>query len=126
MQIVQELRQKYPLVKLLQFAKIPRSTFYYYLHQSERPGRYSQVKEKIQRIYEANHGRYGYRRITIALHKEGVCVNHKTVLKFMRQMGLLCRVRMKKCGTQSIGTAFLCIRAKPQVGHRRNGVQNRW
>lgn len=96
MQIAQELRQKYPLVKLLQFAKIPRSTFYYYLHQSERPGRYSQVKEKIQRIYEANHGRYGYRRITIALHKEGVCVNHKTVLKFMRQMGLLCRVRMKK------------------------------
>ena len=29
-QVVQELRQKYPLKPLLQLAKLPRSTFYYY------------------------------------------------------------------------------------------------
>lgn len=29
-QVVQELRQNYPLKPLLQLAKLPRSTFYYY------------------------------------------------------------------------------------------------
>nr|WP_246419590.1 IS3 family transposase [Caproicibacterium amylolyticum] len=82
--------------KLLQFAGIPRSTFYYYLHQSKQPSRYNRVKEEIQRIYTENHGRYGYRRITLALGKAGIAINHKTTLKLMRQMGLFCRVRMKR------------------------------
>lgn len=30
------------------------------------------------------------------LHNQGVCINHKTVQKLMKQQGLYCRVRMKK------------------------------
>jgi len=42
-----------------------------------------------------SHGRYGYRRITLELRKTHK-INHKTVLRLMREMGLFCRVRMKK------------------------------
>jgi len=35
--------------------------------------------------------RYGYRRVTRALHRQGVVVNHKRVLRVMREKGLLCK-----------------------------------
>ncbi len=35
---------------------------------------------------------YGYRRVTAQLQREGFLVNHKRVLRLMRQTGLLCRL----------------------------------
>ena len=35
-------------------------------------------------------------RITLELHSRGIHINHKTVQRLMRQLGLFCRVRMKK------------------------------
>ena len=46
-------------------------------------------------VEDANKGRYGYRRITKELKKAHL-VNHKTVQRLMRKMGIFCRVRMKK------------------------------
>lgn len=56
----------------------------------------AEVKEEINAIYHENKGRYGYRRITAVLHNRGMCLNHKTVQRLMKQLGLVCRVRMKK------------------------------
>jgi len=39
--------------------------------------------------------RYGYRRVTKQLQREGWTVNHKKVLRLMRASDLLCRVRRK-------------------------------
>ncbi|MGT0229595.1 IS3 family transposase [Shigella flexneri] len=30
-------------------------------------------------IYHENRGRYGYRRVTLSLHREGKQINHKAV-----------------------------------------------
>ena len=38
---------------------------------------------------------YGYRRITAALHTSGMHLNHKTVQRLMKQLGLICRVGIK-------------------------------
>ena len=51
------------------------------------------MKEKIIEIFNKNKKRYGYRRITQELHNNDVRVNHKTVQKLMKQMGLVCHVR---------------------------------
>ena len=77
-------------------AKIARSTFYYWLKQSKRPDKYSQVKEVIQTIFHEHKGRYGYRRITLELRNRGYHLNHKTVQRLMKKLGLKCLVRMKK------------------------------
>ena len=53
-------------------------------------------KEEITTIYHENRGRYGYRRITAELRKRTFSVNHKTVQRLMKELGLVCRVRMKK------------------------------
>ena len=95
-QVVQELRQKYPLKALLQLAGRPRSTLYYYLHQSQNPAKYQMVKEQIVIIFNENKKRYGYRRITKELHNNDIRVNHKTVRKLMKQLGLVCQVRSKR------------------------------
>ena len=55
-----------------------------------------EVKEEITAIYHENRGRYGYRRITMELHNRGFVINHKTVLKLMKKLGLQCFVRVKK------------------------------
>jgi putative transposase len=81
---------------LLQLAKIPRSTYYYYTKQRTKPDKYSEVKEQITAIYHENKGRYGYRRITVELRIRGYGINHKTVQRLMKQLGIVCQVRIKK------------------------------
>ena len=50
--------------------------------------KYESEKQEIQEIYNANKGRYGYRRITIAMRNKGYAINHKTVQKLMNILGL--------------------------------------
>ena len=58
--------------------------------------KYKAVKAEITTIYHENKGRYGYRRITTELRKRKFSLNHKTVQRLMKELGLVCRVRMKK------------------------------
>ena len=96
MTAIQELRREYPLAMLLEIAQLPRATFYYYLKRSKNPDKYESAKEEITAIYHENKGRYGYRRITTELRKRNILLNHKTVQRLMKEMGIACRVRIKK------------------------------
>ena len=49
-----------------------------------------EVREDIKSIVKASKGRYGYRRVCKALRNKGLIVNHKRVLRIMKQEGLLC------------------------------------
>jgi len=71
--------------------ELPRSTYYY-----RSPVADAQEKERLdlQDLIEQiafDNSSYGYRRITHALKRQGVIVNHKRVLKIMRQSDLLVR-----------------------------------
>ena len=92
----QKLRQKHALKILLSIAQLPRATFYYHLKRMNSADKYKAVKAEITAIYHENKGRYGYRRITTELHKRNFLLNHKTVQRLMKELGLVCRVRMKK------------------------------
>ena len=81
---------------LLSIAQLPRSTFYYHLKKSDRADKYKDAKDTITAIYCENKGRYGYRRITAELHNRNIPLNHKTVQRLMKELGLVCRVRIKK------------------------------
>ena len=94
--MIQKLRREFPLAVLLEIAHLPRATFYYHLRRQNKPDKYEVAKAEIIAIYHENKGRYGYRRITIELNKRNITLNHKTVQKLMKELGLVCRVRMKK------------------------------
>ena len=91
-----ELRRKYTVTALLKLAGIPRSTYYYYAKSKTTPDKYNSIKEQITHIYHENRGRFGYRRITLELRNRGYCINHKTVQRLMKKLGIMCKVRIKK------------------------------
>ena len=95
-QVVQKLRQRHSLDILLSIAQLPRATFYYHLKRMVRTDKYEAAKAEITAIYHENKGRYGYRRITAELHNRKYSLNHKTVQRLMKELGLVCHVRMKK------------------------------
>jgi len=78
---------------------IARSTYYY---KPKRPKPTDMdLAEKIEKI-ALDFPSYGYRRITAALHRDKIKVNHKRVLRLMRDKNLLCRVaRTFKATTDS-------------------------
>lgn len=61
-----------------------------------RPEKYKEEKEMIKLIFDANRGRYGYRRITLELRNKGYLLNHKTVQRLMKELHLKSMVRMKR------------------------------
>lgn len=91
-----ELRHKYDLNLLLNRTNMARSSFYYYQKQSKSVDKYKIIKELIKAIYQKHKGRYGYRRITDELNNTGIIINHKTVSKLMKFMGLKSVIRIKK------------------------------
>ena len=94
--VVTELRQKYKLTSLLKLANMPRSTYYYWLKTLKKEDKYKDIKEEINNIFVENKGRYGYRRITLELKNRGYKINHKTVQRLMKQLGLISIVRPKR------------------------------
>jgi len=91
-----ELRHKYDLDLLLNQTNMARSSFYYYEKRSKSVDKYFELKELIKDIYHKNKGRYGYRRITDELNNQGVVINHKTILRLMKSLGLKSVIRVKK------------------------------
>jgi Transposase and inactivated derivatives len=81
---------------LLDVAQLARSTYYYHEKQLTKTDKYCEAKEVIAAIYHENKGRYGYRRITVELRRRSFSLNHKTVQRLMKELNLVCRVRMKK------------------------------
>jgi len=75
---------------------LSRSSFY---HRSKDKSQGEMQKEtdlrgKIEAIC-LEYPRYGYRRVTEQLKREGLRVNHKKVLRLMRESDLLCRIRRR-------------------------------
>ena len=76
-------------------SQLPRSSYYYHLKR-RADDKYSLIKQEIERIFTENKQRYGYRRILLALRENGIKLNHKTVHKLMRSMGLHGKRRKSK------------------------------
>jgi putative transposase len=79
--------------------KLSRSTYYYRLCNKDAKKKLdADLLERIETIC-LGFPRYGYRRVTAALKREGKRVNHKKVLRLMRESDLLCRVKWRKVRT---------------------------
>ena len=81
---------------LLRIANIPRSTYYYHQKRLSQPQKHQQERLSIRQICTEHKGRYGYRRVTLALHQRGYPTNHKLVMKLMSEENLTCRLRPKR------------------------------
>lgn len=72
-----------------QVVSLSRAT-YYRMRQRDRPVlRDMELRDQLQRLV-LQWPMYGYRRLTYALRRQGVLVNHKRVLRLLREDNLLC------------------------------------
>ncbi len=68
---------------------VSRAGYYRHWQESAPHEEEIAVRDAVQRIALA-HRHYGYRRVTAALRREGLAVNHKRVLRLTRDDNLLC------------------------------------
>lgn len=78
---------------------LARSSYYY--RPRSRQAKEEQDRRLVKRLAElaVEYPRYGYRRMTAQLQREGIKVNHKRVLRLMREHGLLVKPRRRYTAT---------------------------
>jgi len=84
-----------PIERKCELVSVPRSSYYRYNREPQRADQEKdQVYSQVEEICSEMH-RYGYRRVTAELHRQGLKVNHKRILALMRRNNLLCRRKKK-------------------------------
>jgi putative transposase len=95
--VIQSAQRRFPglpLERMCQLLAVNRGS--YYRHQEAPPPASAEVA--LRAAIEAvvlEFPAYGYRRVTKALQRDDWLVNHKHVLRIMREESLLCRLRRR-------------------------------
>ena len=81
--VIAMLAQEYPVSVVCAIVECARSSYYHWPQPSQDAGLLQALEE-----VEDSWLRYGYRRVTHQLRREGWTVNHKRVERMMRDLGL--------------------------------------
>jgi putative transposase len=76
-------------------AEVSRAGYYRELGEKKPDEAEMAVRTAIQEVVLAHRRRYGYRRVSVELHRRGMIVNHKRVLRIMAEDNLLA-IRYRK------------------------------
>ncbi len=92
-----EKAERRNVAKACELLQVSRSAFYdWHTHRpSARQLADDALGERIEAIYDASRGTYGWPRVHTALRREGVHVSRKRVARIMRQKGLVGRCRRR-------------------------------
>jgi len=93
--IVDELRTRHPLLLLLHHSGLSKAGYYKWRSAGARGDRDKIIVEHIAAIHSVR-PYYGYRRMQVALRREGFTVNHKRVYRLMRKLGIQSIIRKKR------------------------------
>ena len=108
-----------PLTRLCSALGISRSWYYQRLAQpeaetSEQSEADIELRVAIEELVLEFPG-YGYRRVTKALARTGWVVNHKRVLRIMREESLLCQLKRRFVPTTDSNHSFRTYRTYPNL-----------
>lgn len=103
--IVDELRNRHPLAVLLKHAGISKSGFYKWKKTSSRHRENDIIEMHITAIHSFR-PYYGYRRMAVALKREGLLVNHKRAYRLMRKLGIQSIIRKKRKFFGKVGSSL--------------------
>jgi len=80
--------------RMCELTRVSRASFYRSFRDKHLVEEEMEVRSAIQQIAVEHRRRYGYRRITAELRRQGMQVNHKRVMRIMAEDNLLA-VRMR-------------------------------
>jgi putative transposase len=117
MAFINEHREVYGVEPICRVLPIAPSTYYEHAARKANPSRRSarehrdaELSHEIRRVFAANFGVYGVRKVWRQMKREGIAVARCTVARLMRQMGLKGVVRGKSIRTTVSDAAALCPR----------------
>ena len=67
---------------------LSRSNYYYTINKTNKDEKNQKIIDRIKEIFGEHKHRYGYRRITAQLQREGFKINHKKVKRLMSKLHL--------------------------------------
>jgi putative transposase len=106
--VIGQMREQHPempLEKLCSLMGVSRSWYYACPPATQKAKKGIELRDAIERTVLQFPG-YGYRRVTAALRREGWAVNHKRVLRIMRQESLLCQLKRRFVPTTDSAHTF--------------------
>ncbi len=77
-------------------AGIAKSVYYYWVKRYNEPLKDELIRNEIKIICQKANYTYGYRRVTLELRNKNLIVNHKKVLKIMKELELTCNKYFRK------------------------------
>ena len=95
--MIERVREEHPEISIERLCALMGVSRSWYYERSPAAGKAKKdvaLRDAIERIVLEFPG-YGYRRVTAALVREGWSVNHKRVLRVMREESLLCQLRRR-------------------------------
>jgi putative transposase len=81
--------------RMCQLAGVSRASYYRHWEVVAPDEAEMAVRASIQEVILTHRRRYGYRRVAVDLRRQGMAVNHKRVLRIMREDNLLA-IRYRK------------------------------
>ena len=78
------------------FFGVSRAAYYAWVKRLAQQDPDRERMEQIQKAYATSHRTYGYRRITLWLQRQGICMNHKAVLRLMNKLKIRSVARRRK------------------------------
>lgn len=95
-QLVDTLKNEYPLTVLLQSLKLARSTYFYNKSRLNARDKYAEIRTKITTLFNENYQSYGYRRIVAALKEQHIVISEKVVRRLMAEESLKAIITRRK------------------------------
>ncbi len=106
--MIGQVREEHPemsIERLCELMGVSRSWYYGRSSEAGKTNKDVELRDAIERIVLEFPG-YGYRRVTATLGREGWSVNHKQVLRVMREESLLCQIKRRFKVTTNSAHAF--------------------
>jgi transposase InsO family protein len=106
--VIEQVREEHPEIsieRLCSLMGVSRSWYYQRPSAGEKVRKDVALRDAIEHIVLEFPG-YGYRRVTAALRRAGWTVNHKRVLRIMREESLLCQLKRRFVPTTDSAHSF--------------------
>jgi putative transposase len=98
---MRQLAENYPVQVICRVWQVPRSSYYYHSQAKDE----HKLRTALQRV-AGEWPRYGSRRLTAQLQREGFQVNRKHVQRLMRELGIAAQVSTSKHRTTNSAHGF--------------------
>ena len=95
-EVIYRHREEYSVTAMCKFFEVSRSGYYDYVKRRDRAEKDAVLAEEIRKQQDKCFKTYGYRRMWLALEKEGIHHNPKTILRVMKKYNLLAEIRRRR------------------------------